>query len=141
MMGTYVPTACSIPTESSASQGHPYAPPYVREERGPESQSLERVGLPGSQDTSQDPNFAVLIGVYSCIPSNKLLILAQRANIEHNQLFADSEAGSHRASSTREEKVALGCVSSEPIQPLCINHKEAAATEMLPCKTAVLTST
>lgn len=60
--------------------------------------------------------------------------------MEHNQLFADSEGGSHGVSCTREEKVALGCVSSEPTQPLCINHKEAAAKEMLPCKT-VLTST
>jgi len=58
--------------------------------------------------------------------------------MEHNQLFADSEAGFLRASSTMEDKVALGCVSSEPIQPLDINHKEAAATEMLPFKTAAL---
>lgn len=63
MTSTYVPTVCRIPTESSVSQGHPYAPPYVCEERGPESQSLEMVGLPGSQDTSQDPNVAALIGV------------------------------------------------------------------------------
>lgn len=58
-----MPRAYSIPTESSASQGHPYAPPYVHEERGPESQFLERVSLPGSQDISQDPSSAVLIGV------------------------------------------------------------------------------
>lgn len=60
--------------------------------------------------------------------------------MEHNQLFADSEAGSHRASSTREETVALGCVSSEPIQPLYINHKEVAAIEMLPCKTVLMST-
>lgn len=58
-----MPTVCSIPTESSIPQGHPYAPAYVCEERGPESQSLEMGGFPGSQDTSQDCNVAALIGV------------------------------------------------------------------------------
>lgn len=61
--------------------------------------------------------------------------------MEHNQLLADLEAVSHRASSTREEKVPLGCVSSKQIQPLSINHKEVAATKMLLCKPAILTST
>lgn len=59
----YVLTVCSIPTEPSVPQGHPYAPAYVCEERGPESKSLELVGVPGSQDTSQDPSVAALIGV------------------------------------------------------------------------------
>lgn len=61
--------------------------------------------------------------------------------MEHKQLYVDLEGVSHRVSYTREEKVALGCVYSEPIQPLCINHKEAAAKEMLPCKTGVQRST
>lgn len=58
-----MPTVCSIPTVSSVSQGHPYASAYVCEERAPESQSLEMVGLPGFQDTSQDPSVVALIGV------------------------------------------------------------------------------
>lgn len=63
MATTYMPTACSIPTECHVSWGHPYVPPYVHEGGIQKSQSLERVGLPDSQGTSQDPNFALLIGV------------------------------------------------------------------------------
>ena len=55
----YMPTACSIPTECRVSWGHPYVPPYVHED----GIQNHRVGLPDSQVTSQDPNFAILIGV------------------------------------------------------------------------------
>lgn len=65
------------------------------------------------------------------------MILAQRVNVERNQLFADSEAGSQKAGFTRERKGCSGLLLQSQFK-LCVLTTKKLQQKMLPCKTVVL---